>query len=55
VKSGSELDRLGQEIEKCHADDGAGAETQYEMQFVAQTEGQQPAAQGARERRDGDD
>jgi hypothetical protein len=55
VKSGSELDRLGQEIEERHADDRAGAETQYEMQFVAQAERQEAAAQGARERRDGDD
>ena len=54
VEFGAEVDRLGKQIEKRDADDGAGAETQDEMQFIAQPERHQSADQGAEECRGGD-
>ena len=50
-----ETDCLGQQIEKCHADDRAGTEAQNQMQLVAQPQRQQAAQQGAQERCGGDD
>ena len=39
----AEIDRLRQQIEERHADHGAGAEAQYQMQLVAQAQRQQAA------------
>ncbi len=54
VEFDAEVDRLGKQIEERDADDGAGAEAQDEMQFIAQPERHQSADQGAHECRGGD-
>ena len=54
MKLDAEIDRFGQQIEERDADDRAGAEPEYQMQFVAQPEGEQSAEQSARERPGGD-
>ena len=48
-------DCLGQQIKKCNSDDRAGAESQNQVQLVAQPQRQQAAERGAQERCDGDD
>jgi hypothetical protein len=48
-------DSLGNQKKNSDSDDGAGAETQNQMQLVAQTQRQQAAQSGAQERCDGND
>jgi hypothetical protein len=55
VKFLPEIDRFGQQIEECDTDDRAGAESQYQVQFIVQPERQQAAGERADERRTGDD
>ncbi len=54
VRFPAEFDRFGQQIEECDTDDRAGAESQYQVQFVVQLERQQAAGKRAEKRRDGD-
>ena len=54
MKLEAEIDRLGKQIEEGDADDRAGAETQDEVQFVAQPQREQSPGHGAHERCEGD-
>ena len=51
----AEADGLGQQVEKCDANDCAGTESQDQMQFIMQLERQQAAEKRAEKRRAGDD
>ena len=55
VEFRAEADGLGQQVEERHPDDGSGAETQYQMQFVMQPERQKSTEQCAYECGRGDD
>ena len=54
VKLEAEIHGFGQKIEESDADDRSGAESEYQMQFVAKLEREQPAEQSAHERAGGD-